>query len=917
MQQVAAARTGQGRDPLNTPMIRQYLELKASVPGCLLFFRMGDFYEMFLEDAQTAAPLLGIQLTSRNKGDPDEVPLCGFPYHQLDEYLAKMVLLGRKVAIGEQVEVSENGKRFFKREITRVVTPGLVTQGEAGLGAEAQKPRYLAAVLVEPLPKKNAVDQIGIAYVDIATGEFRVFEFQHERRSALQRITDEIARLGPSEILLPESQRDGSLGAWIGGETGLQIPISFRGEKEFDVSQAVQRLERFLSVQTLDGFGVSGYTIGLGAAAAIAAYVNETQRSGARHLRTLLPYRFEETVHLDAATRRNLEITRNTRDGMRRDSLLATIDRCLTRQGSRLLEQWLTSPLFNINLIEQRLAAVEEFVRLLRDADARLERLEALFKEMGDLERICARLALGTATPRDVFALGQSLTLLPEMLSRLDGLKGDLFTQARSDLAQPDLFLIAQQILRTLSDAAPLQTKDGGFVREGFHPELDELRLLMRDTKGFIAEIEREERQKTGISSLKVRYNKVFGYYLEVSKSNLKQVPDYFIRKQTLVNAERFIVPALKTFEEKLLHAEERAQSIELTVFRDLKEEVTHFIPQIAKASQAVAGLDVLLTFGRNAFQWNYVRPSLCEERVISIQEGRHPVLERLGREERFVANDLEMDAEKRQILLITGPNMAGKSTVMRQLALIVLLAQCGSFVPAAQARLGLVDGIFTRVGASDYLTLGQSTFMVEMTETANILHNATKRSLVLLDEIGRGTSTYDGLSLAWALAEHLHDKIGARTLFATHYHELAELPKTRPRIVNCNIAVKEWNDRIVFLRKLVDGATNRSYGIQVARLAGVPEAVLGRAREILETLQEGGLDVFGRPLLEKDKPGKPTSNQFDLFAGKRAALDFQGSGPTTEQREILDAVADAKVDEMTPLQALNFLQALQARQKH
>lgn len=879
------------RNPLDTPMIRQYLELKAEVnakhQNCFLFFRMGDFYEMFLDDARLAAPILGITLTSRNKGNPDEVPLCGFPHHQLDDYVAQMIACGHKVAICEQVEVPD--QKLFRREITRVVTPGLCAGFEPG--SDEKKSRYLASVFLQG---EDTDPLIGIAFADLATGEFRITEITTPADSLLAKVRDEMGRIGPSEVVLciDQLKHFGNLFESLG------IPVTPKSAAHFSKATAVLA-PYFPSTGGVEAFGLTHLHAALGAAASIVVYLEETQGKNLSHIKFISTFSSVDYLALDAFTRRNLEISSNLYDGSAKDTLLATLDDCLTKMGSRLLHRWLHAPLVRREAIENRLDAVAAFLKKIEAVDGCVAELENALSAIRDMERLTGRFGLAIAGPRDAVGLHESLKACFAIHAALHSLPAALLQDTRTQL-QVDALIKLETFLGErldLSTAGQIaKCKDAGFVKSGYDAELDGLRLLMRDTKGFIAEIEERERKKTGISSLKIKHNRVFGYYIEITKSNLDMVPDYFIRKQTLVNGERFILPDLKEFEEKLAGAEEKAATLEMEIFEAMGQAVREATPALLAAAAGVAQLDILLAFARQAQRYRYVRPQVNDGLDLSFKELRHPVLERkmnkAAKGLRFVGNDVGLTVEEDQIILITGPNMAGKSTLMRQVALAVLMAQVGCFVPAAEAHVGLVDAIFTRVGASDYLALGQSTFMVEMQETANILRNATQRSLVILDEIGRGTSTYDGLSIAWAVAEYLHDVARSRTLFATHYHELAELPKSHQRIKNFHIAVKEWNGEILFLRKLMRGATNRSYGIEVAKLAGIPEQVIARSKEVLSLLH-----------VDQNLVGGIDRRQMDLFPSTCASTE-----------KVLKRLHQIDISHTNPLEALNILSQIKAQ---
>ncbi|HAD03697.1 MAG: DNA mismatch repair protein MutS [Desulfuromonadales bacterium GWC2_61_20] len=863
-----------------TPMMRQYLEIKADYPDAILFFRLGDFYEMFLEDAVIASRLLDITLTSRNKGAADGVPLCGIPYHSCQPYINRLVAQGYKVAICEQVEDPRAAKGIVKREVVRVVTPGLVIDTDI---LQPKENNYLAALVSTPQGR------CGVALLDITTGEFRATE-----TGDLDGAVAEIASLNPRELLLAdgaEGERQRRALALIShGRTLNALP-----DWVFADDRGATLLRDFFHVGTLDGFGCAGRPAAVAAAGAILHYLQQTQKGNLDHIRALRTYAGNDYMVLDEATRRNLELTATVADGAKRGSLLGVLDRTLTAMGGRLLRRWLGQPLVDVARIKERQGAVAELVRqsLVRQ-DLRLA-LDGVY----DLERLNGKIAMASANAKDLVALGHSLERLPALHDALASLEAGFTATVRREL---DLLDDLRELIATAIVAdPPFILREGGLIRDGYDADLDELRLISREGKGWIARLELEEKERTGISTLKVRFNRVFGYYIEISKSQLNRVPDDYQRKQTLANAERYVTPALQAYEEKVLGAEEKLVELEYVLFQQVRLKVAAEGQRIQATAAALATIDVFLALAEAAHEGNYVLPEIDESGELQIVDGRHPVVETMTLAERFVPNDVHLDLEENQILIITGPNMAGKSTFMRQVALITLMAQMGSLVPARSARIGVVDRIFTRVGASDNLARGQSTFMVEMTETANILHHATPRSLIVLDEIGRGTSTFDGISIAWSVAEYLHDQSGvaARTLFATHYHELTDLALTRPRVKNFNIAVKEWNEQIIFLRKIVTGPASHSYGIQVARLAGLPTLVIERAREVLRNLESGEFEGEGAPRLARGRKNvsQPLSPQLGLF-----------EAPADHLRQEL-AQCDPTV--MTPLEALNFVDRL------
>ncbi len=863
-----------------TPLMRQYLEIKSNHTDSILFFRLGDFYEMFMEDAVTASRVLGITLTSRNKGDADAVPLCGIPYHSSQGYIAKLVAEGHKVAICEQVEDPKTAKGIVKREVVRVITPGLVTDTDT---LEPKENNFLLAV-------SRIDNSFGISHVDITTGEFRATQVD-----SFEQVESEIGSLKPREILLADSERGLSLNREI---TPLLegIMCNMLPEWVFETDYAYEQLKSFYNLPGLQSLGCQELPAAQQAASAVLYYLKQTQKNDLQHIRLLETYFTQNYMLLDDSTRRNLELTATLQDGKKRGSLLGVLDRTVTAMGGRTLRHWIHYPLISKEQILQRQSAIAE---LVDQSLLRIDLLEAL-DGVYDLERLNSKISMASANAKDLVALRASLQKLPQ----IDDLMATLDNTYAKDLRQrldllPELCHLLEQ---AIVDDPPFVLRDGGIIRDQFNSDLDELRLISREGKGWIAGLEQEEREKTGISTLKVKYNKVFGYFIEITNRHLDRIPDEYQRKQTLSNAERFITPRLKEYEEKVLGAEDRMVELEFNLFQDVRLQVAAESQKIQRCAEALAEIDALLSLADLAHERNYVAPVIDDSGIIKIDGGRHPVVEGMPLKEAFVPNDTLLDQDKNQLLIITGPNMAGKSTFMRQVALITLMAQVGSFVPADNAHIGVVDRIFTRVGASDNLAKGQSTFMVEMTETANILRHATANSLIILDEIGRGTSTYDGVSIAWAVAEHLHDnpQLAAKTLFATHYHELTDLAVTRNRVKNYNVAVKEWNDQIIFLRKIVAGGASRSYGIQVGRLAGLPDTVISRAKEILRNLENGEFVREGEPRIgeSSETPKKPASNQLSLF----------GNGNDDRIRSQLESL---DISQTTPLDALNILHDL------
>ncbi len=862
-----------------TPMMRQYLEVKARYPDAILFFRLGDFYEMFFDDAVQASQALQITLTARAKGD-EKVPMCGVPYHAARGYVARLLERGFKVAICDQVE--EAGKSpLVRREVTRVVTPGMVLDEQM---LDPREASFLGAVAFRPEGGG------GLALLDASTGQLCCGEVQSD-----ERLGEELRRAGAREVLLARGAAASPRGEALVRAVGAPLATC----EDAELQHPEEKLRRHLGVAALDGFGVADLPWGLAAAWAALAYLAETQRAPPRHVDRLSRLAVDRVLLLDESTRANLEVERALGGG-RKGSLLGLLDRTVTALGGRRLAEWLRYPLLDLPAIEERLDAVEALAgsSVLRESAA-----EAL-RPVGDLERLLSRLALAQGNARDLRALALALAALPRLADLLEGAGPERLR--RSGRALRGLEALGELLGRAVADEPPAGLEEGGLIRAGHSEELDRLVAVVQDGKGFIAGLESRERQRTGIGSLKVRYNRVFGYYLEVTKPNLHLVPPDYQRRQTTVGGERFVTPELKEFEEQVLGAEERRFALEKRLFEELRQQVVAEAPRLRGAAAGVADADALLSLGRVAAERGYVRPALDGSEVLEVAEGRHPVVEAMLPADSggFVPNDLRVaggdpggGGAEPQILVITGPNMAGKSTVLRQAALIALMAQAGSFVPARRARVGLVDRIFTRVGASDDLARGRSTFMVEMTEAAAILHNATRRSLVVLDEIGRGTSTFDGLSIAWAVAEHLHDRVGCRTLFATHYHELQDLARERPRVRNLTVSVREVGEQVVFLRKLVPGGASRSYGIEVARLAGLPAEVLARAREILKNLESLEVDEGGHAALARGGGRRAApAGQLGLFA------------PDPRLEAVLRDLRGLEVESLRPLDALNLI---------
>jgi DNA mismatch repair protein MutS len=865
-----------------TPMISQYLSIKREYPDALLFYRMGDFYEMFFEDAEVASKKLEITLTSRNKNDEVPIPMCGVPCRSVQGYIARLIDQGFKVAICDQIEDAADAKGLVKRDVVRVITPGMIVENEL---LDAKSNNYILSIT------QNR-DRIGIASFDISTGTFRLSESDD-----VQSIVDEALRVAPSEVLLPESFRtDPRFLALI--QALQDTSITYLNDKIFEHSAGRERLiEQFRTV-SLDGFGCESLRAGVCSAGAIIFYVRETQKQTIEHIAGLETYSLAHYLLVDDISCRNLELMKNIRTGSRQGTLLGVLDRTVTAMGGRLLKRWMRYPLVDPEEIEIRLDAVQAATERMSICRSIREGLKSVY----DLERLASKIAMGHCNARDLVALKRSLKSLPDIWSECSQLGAALYEwNGEIDAFEHTVVLIDSAV----REDPPPTIHEGGIIRSGFNDELDELIKISRDSKGWIAGLEATEKEATGINSLKVRFNKVFGYYIEVPKTHSKAVPTHYVRKQTLVNAERYITDELKSFETKVLGAEERRAALEYELFQDIRRKIVNQNVMIQEAAKFTAQVDCLLNLAEIAAQKDYTRPEMNMDGDISIEEGRHPVVERMITGERFVPNTVKMDHSENQILIITGPNMAGKSTVLRQVAILVVMAQMGGFVPAKKASIGITDKIFTRVGALDNVSAGRSTFMVEMEETANILHNATRQSLVIMDEIGRGTSTFDGLSIAWAVIEYLHDLDGrgVKTLFATHYHELTDLSATRPRIKNYHIAVKEWNDEIIFLRRLVEGSTNRSYGIQVSRLAGIPDEVVSRAKKILYTIEKENHGLRNAPLFKtRDVAASKKPRQLGLFRGP--------------EQVVIEKLQAIDLSTMTPLDALNCLNELKEKAK-
>ena len=854
--------------------MKQFHQFKRKYPDCILFFRMGDFYETFYEDAKTCSKALGLTLTSRNKGD-NPIPLAGVPYHAVDGYLKKMLEAGYKVAVCEQVEDPRTAKGVVNRDIVRIVTPGTLTDD---ILLNAKEDNFLCAI---GLGTKN---NSAISWVDISTGHFFVQQVLEEK------LLDELLRLSPAECLLPDRR-----GELFEAETKKLIKditqltkasITERPSWYFDPYQARQRLLKHFGTATLEGFGIGdGDDALIPPAGAIIEYLNETQKTTLGHIGNLKKIEHRNFLQIDPASLRSLEVLQTIRTESKKGTLLDCLDQTLTGMGGRMLRGWLCMPLCDLGAIELRQDAIEE----LKNADSNLADIRKLLANISDTERIAARISTLRVTPRDFVALVGTLRQIPRLRQILQQFEADLLRRLAGQCDSMDE--LADLLEAAIEPECPSHLRDGGVIKAGFNQELDRLRSISKDGQSWLRNYQKEQSQRTGITNLKIGYNQVFGYYIEVSHSAADKVPADYVRKQTIKNAERYITEELKKYETQVLGAEEKALELEQQIFEDIRRQAAQYIGRLQSLADTLAQLDCLGALAYLAKRRNYIRPKITNGGEIIIHDGRHPVLaETLGSE--FVPNDIEMGDGAGDILVITGPNMSGKSTYIRQVALLVLMAQTGSFIPAKDAQVGIVDRIFTRVGASDELVRGQSTFMVEMTETANIINNATERSLVILDEVGRGTSTYDGLALAWAITEHIANKIKCRTLFATHYHELTELAELFTNIKNCNVAVREWMDEVVFLYKILPGGTDKSYGIHVAKLAGVPQSILERSKEILEELESTFTKEVTSDRLAKHKTKQPDKDT--LFVQKH--------------KSVLEKLAATDVNNLTPLEAINLL---------
>ncbi|MHB9026705.1 MAG: DNA mismatch repair protein MutS [Armatimonadota bacterium] len=868
-----------------TPMFRQYQEMKRQYPDVILLFRCGDFYELYGEDAVIGAQAMEIALTSREMRG-SRMPMCGVPFHAIDRYLGRLLAAGHKAAIAEQLEDPKLAKGLVKRDVTRIMTPGTIVEDYL---LDERSNNYLLAIHTE--------NGFGLAVADCSTGEFLVTEVDGSR--ARERIMEEVSRLQPAEVLLPADLLDDQeLIEEL--KARCPAPVSTPDMSEYAWETSEETLTRHFGVSSLRGFGCEEMPLAVKAAGLLMRYLQQTQKTTVGQIRGMSVYSLDELMLLDASTRRNLELVTALRDGSRLHTLLWVLDQTCTAMGARLLKKWLLAPLLDVDAINQRLDAVEAF----REDDLLRGKVRDELRNIHDLERLLSRAASGNGNARDLAQLRDSLSVIPRVLAAMEDASPVLKTLVEGADTLDDL---RETLAAGLVDSPPISVRDGGMIRPGYNDELDTLRRASTEGKDWIAALETSERERTGIKSLKVGFNNVFGYYIEISRTNLDMAPDDYIRKQTLANAERYITPALKEYEALVLGAEDKLKELEFKLFTALRGAVTMEADRIQKLARLLAQVDVLASFAEVAARNRYRRPTIDTSQAVTIVNGRHPVVELTLAGERFVPNDAHLDTESDQLIILTGPNMAGKSTALRQVALITLMAQVGSFVPADEATIGLVDRIFTRVGASDDLATGQSTFMMEMTEAANILNNATRKSLVILDEIGRGTSTFDGLSIAWAVAEFIHEspRLGCKTLFATHYHQLNELENMLPRVKNYRVAVKEGPDGIVFLRKIVPGGTDRSYGIHVAKLAGLPGEVVDRAQQVLQSLEENDeIAERARGLADKHVtiPPPMPRTQLTLFE--------------VVEHPVVEELMAVDVDDMTPRQALEMLARLQKKAK-
>lgn len=869
-----------------TPMMQQYCEIKENYKDCILFYRLGDFYEMFFEDAKIVSKELEITLTGKSCGLEERAPMAGVPHHSADGYINKLIKRGYKVAICEQVEDPKEAKGIVKREVVRVVTPGTNFSPQS---LEETKNNYLMSIV-------HTTNAYGISIVDISTGDFYLTELD-----SASKLMDEINKFTPTEIVC--NNTFAVSGFPIDELTNrMQISLSYMESRFFDEDNCDRAMKEHFKVANLNGLGLEDFTIGVIAAGALLQYLFETQKTSLTHLTRITPYQSNKYMIIDSSTRRNLELVETMREKQKKGSLIWILDKTKTAMGARLLRSYVEQPLIDKGNINDRLDAIEELNNNLTLREELREYLNPIY----DLERLIGRISYKSANPRDLIAFKNSLAMIPHIKYIISQLEASLWQQVSRNL--DTLGDIYDLIENGITDEPPILIREGGIIKGGFNEEVDRLRSAKTEGKNWLAQLEAKKRQETGIKNLKVKYNKVFGYFLEVTNSNKDLVPEHWTRKQTLANSERYTIPELKELEDTILNAEDKLYNMEYELFIDIREDIAREVARIQKTAKAIARTDVFTSLALVAERNNYVRPNINTNGYIDIKDGRHPVVENMIPNDMFVANETFLDNDSNRISIITGPNMSGKSTYMRQVALIVLMAQVGSFIPASFADIGIVDRIFTRVGASDDLASGQSTFMVEMTEVANILNNATKNSLLILDEIGRGTSTFDGLSIAWAVIEYINNSktLGAKTLFATHYHELTELEDKLESVNNYCIAVKEQGDDIVFLRKIIRGGADRSYGIQVAKLSGVPNSVIMRAKEIAELLNENDVTQKVKDIDVKGSNSIDSSTQ-----GQLTIFDYHGND------DIIDEIKEMNLNDITPLEALNKLSLLQKKARN
>jgi DNA mismatch repair protein MutS len=869
--------------PDDTPMMQQYLGIKKEYSDSILFFRMGDFYEMFHDDARTASSILQIALTARNK-KTNPVPMCGIPHHSANLYITKLLKAGKKVAICEQTEDPQQAKGLVKREVVRVITPGTILDDNI---LDPKCDQFIASLFF-------AKNEIGLSVLDVSTGVFKLTQI--EGANVLSILGDELQKLDPREIIIPDSLKDDPRPWLPAGE----VFVHSWEDSSFSFPEAYRNLVEHFKTQSLEGFGCENMETAISSAGALIHYLRETQKSPLEHITALTPFPTHSYMALDQCTLTSLELVQSS-EGTRKNSLLDLLDLSLTPMGARRIREWILKPLINSEKIQERLSIVKNF----KDNPTGRKDLRDLLKHIFDLERLLGRITLSACNARDLIALKTSLKVFPDLR---DALKKYNSSPVQTYLENWDnLENIYDLIDQNIADDPPLGLKEGNLIKSGCHEELDRLKNITRQGKAWIASLEQDEKEKTGIPVLKVGFNKIYGYYIEITKKHSDRVPAEYIRKQSLVNAERFISPKLKEYEEEITGAEEKIFALEQTLFEEIRSTVSLAGSRIQGMAKIISEVDALSSFAETAHRYNYCQPEFTQDRNLSIDNGRHPLIERIDPTVRFISNDTFLDSVEQQIIIITGPNMAGKSTYLRQVALIALMAQIGSFVPADRASLGITDRIFSRVGAQDHLLKGQSTFMVEMNETANILNNATPDSLIILDEIGRGTSTFDGISIAWAIVEYLHKADqggGPKTLFATHYHELTDLSRVLPGVKNFNVQVKEWNDEIIFLRKIVPGGTDKSYGIQVARLAGLPKRVLDRAHEVLFNLEQSEFDEVGVPKISHSENVdlKNTSGQLGLFS--------------EPENPLIQKIKEIDPNQLSPREALEVLFELTERFK-